>query len=104
MAGKIKIKAKSEGDIVSVKTLMDHPMETGTRKDENTGELVAAHYIQEVTAEVNGKIVFMVNMGTGVSRNPYLAFKFKGAKTGDVIKISWTDNKGESASGEAEIK
>jgi sulfur-oxidizing protein SoxZ len=32
----------------------------------------------------------------GISKNPYLSFKFKGAAAGDPLEISWTDNKGES--------
>jgi sulfur-oxidizing protein SoxZ len=39
-----------------------------------------------------------------VSKNPYLAFKFKGAKAGDAVKLSWVDNKGESDSAEAQVK
>ena len=35
--------------------------------------------------------------------NPYLSFKFGGASVGDLVKLSWMDNKGESASAEAEI-
>jgi sulfur-oxidizing protein SoxZ len=40
----------------------------------------------------------------GVSKNPYIAFKFKGAAKGDSIQLAWTDNTGESDSAEAEIK
>lgn len=104
MADTIKIRAKSEGDIVSVKVLVTHPMETGTRKDSKTKEIVPAHFIQEFQAEANGKVVFRGNTGGGVAKNPYFAFKFKGAKSGDTIKISWTDNKGSSDSREAVIK
>ena len=42
--------------------------------------------------------------GTAVSKNPYLSFKFKGAKAGDTLKISWVDNLGKSDSVEAKIK
>jgi sulfur-oxidizing protein SoxZ len=38
-----------------------------------------------------------------VSKNPYIAFKFKGASKGDTVKIAWTDNKGESDSTTATI-
>jgi sulfur-oxidizing protein SoxZ len=39
-----------------------------------------------------------------VSKNPYLAFKFKGAKAGDTVKLAWVDNKGESDSTETQVK
>ena len=50
----IKIRAKLKDDIVTVKALMTHPMETGARKDKS-GALIPAHFIQEVTCESGGK-------------------------------------------------
>ena len=104
MANTIKIRASSKGDIVTVKVLVTHPMETGTRKDSKTKELVPAHFIKEFKAEAKGKVVFFGNIGTGVAKNPYFSFKFKGASSGDTLKISWTDNLGNSDSREAVIK
>lgn len=103
MASRIRVKVKLQGDEAEVKTLMKHDMETGTRKDKKTGETVAAHYIKEVTAELNGKVVMTANWGPAVSKNPYFAFGVKGAKAGDTLKISWVDNKGETASEETTI-
>jgi len=100
----IKIRAKLRGGKVQVKTLMAHPMETGNRKNKKTGKKYPAHYIQEVTAEHNGKNMLTANWGPGISKNPYLAFDFKGGKKGDTIKISWADNKGKKDSREAKIK
>lgn len=99
----IKIRAKVKGDAVEVKALMSHPMETGQRKDKK-GELIPAHYIQEVTCIYDGKVVMTCNWGPAVSKNPYLSFKFKGAKSGDKLTIAWKDNKGDSASQDAKIK
>jgi len=48
--------------------------------------------------------VLTAHWGAAVSKNPYLSFKFKGAKSGDKLKISWVDNKGGSDSIEATIK
>jgi len=100
----IKIRAKESGGVTTVKTLMSHPMETGLRKDSKTGKMIPAHYITEVTAEHRGNVVMTANWAGGISKNPYLSFKFKGAAPGDQIKISWVDNKGESDSASAEIK
>ncbi len=99
----IKIRAALQGDVCEVKALMNHPMETGLRKDAKTGELVPAHFIKEVLCEHNGKVVMTAQWGGGVSKNPYLSFKIKGAKVGDSIKLSWTDNKDAKDSNEAKV-
>ena len=95
MANTIKIRATAAGSEVTVKCLMTHPMETGTRKDK-AGKPIPAHFITEVTAEHKGSNVLVGHWGGGVSKNPYLSFKFKGGKAGDNVTISWVDNKGES--------
>ena len=46
----------------------------------------------------------MAQWGPSVSQNPYLSFKFSGAKAGDMVKLAWVDNKGESDSVEGAIK
>lgn len=103
MADMIKIRARLQGDVTEVKALMGHPMETGRRKDD-LGELVPAHFIQLVTATLNGKTVLEAQWGTGISKNPYLTFRIKGAKVGDKLAINWVDNKGESNSAEAVVE
>ncbi|HEB99571.1 MAG TPA: thiosulfate oxidation carrier complex protein SoxZ [Thiotrichales bacterium] len=95
MPNTIKIRAKLAGDTTVVKALISHPMETGQRKDK-AGKKIPAHFIQEVTCEHNGKVVLAAQWGPAVSKNPYLSFRLKGAKEGDVIKLRWVDNKGES--------
>ena len=100
----IKIRAKASGGVTQVKTLMSHPMETGLRKNSKTGKMIPAHHITEVTAEHNGNLVMTANWGGGISKNPYMSFKFKGASPGDTIKISWVDNMGKGDSAEAQIK
>ena len=94
MAGTIKIKAEVSGDVVEVKSLMLHPMETGTRKDVDSGETVAAHFITQLTFTNNGKLVMVANFSTAVSRDPYFSYKFKGGKAGDTLTVTWVDNNG----------
>ena len=94
MASNIKIKAKLSGDIAEVKSLMIHPMETGARKDPDTGELVPRHHITQLTFTNNGEPVMVANFSTAVSKNPYFSYKFRGAKAGDTLKVSWVDNLG----------
>ncbi len=104
MANNMRVRAQNKGGVTEVKTLINHPMETGLRKDSKTKEIIPAHFIQEVTCEHNGKNVITALWGTAISKNPYLKFKFKGGSAGDVLKISWVDNQGKSDSVEAKIK
>ncbi|MEQ1592476.1 MAG: thiosulfate oxidation carrier complex protein SoxZ [Thiobacillaceae bacterium] len=103
MAEPMKIRATMAGDVADVKVLMNHPMETGQRKDAKTGQLVPALFIQDVVATVNGTAVMTANFGTGISKNPYLGFKVKGAKVGDKVSVSWVDNTGDKTSAEAAV-
>ena len=104
MASSIKIRASVRDGVATVKCLMSHIMETGTRRDAESGELIPSHYIEDVSCEHNGKVVVAGNWGPAVSKNPYLSIQFKNAKSGDSVKISWKDNHGESDSVETKIK
>ena len=104
MAKTIKIRAKASGETTTVKALIKHEMETGTRKDRKTGETIPAWHITEVTCEHKGNTVMKANWGPAVSKNPYLSFKVGGIAKGDTIKLSWVDNKGNSDSREAKVK
>ena len=102
MADPMRIRAQAAGDKVTVRALMSHEMETGQRKD-SAGAVVPGWFITELTAKHNDKIVLTSEFGPSVSKNPYLAFKFKGGTKGDKIAVSWKDNKGESRTDEAVI-
>jgi sulfur-oxidizing protein SoxZ len=104
MASNIKIRAKGSNGVTTVKALMSHEMETGLRKDKKTGEPIPAHFIQEVTAKWKDQTVMTAMWSGGVSKNPYLSFKFNGGEAGDPIEITWVDNMGETETGTAEIK
>lgn len=104
MANSIKIRAKAKGGVTTVKSLMTHPMETGLRKNKKTGELIPAHFIQEVVCKHNGNVVMSTEWGAAVSKNPYLSFKFSGGNKGDDIELTWKDNKGESDTASAQIR
>ena len=98
MAGTIKVKAAVSEDVVEVKSLMMHPMETGTRIDTDTGKAVAAHYITQLTFTNNGKLIMVANFSTAVSRDPYFSYRFSGGKAGDTLKVIWVDNNGNTDS------
>ena len=94
----MKMRAKLKGEVTEVKVIISHPMETGRKKDE-FGVLIAAHFIQLVTATLNDKPVLEMQWGTGISKNPYLTFYVKGAKVGDKIAVNWFDNLGKTGQG-----
>jgi len=100
---RLQAKVNKEG-ITEVKALIQHPMEGGGRKDLETGKLVPAHFIDKVTCEHNGKIVMSADWGSGISKNPYLSFRFKGAAKGEKVKLSWKDNKDQTDSREVKIR
>lgn len=99
----MKVKASARNGMVVVKMLMEHPMETGRRKD-GDGKLIPGHYITEVQAVHKGDTVFHGELGPAVSKDPYLAFSFDGAASGDMFTVSWVDNKGETESSDVEIR
>lgn len=104
MAARIKIRTKLADGVTMVRVLMIHPMETGLRKDRDTGEPIPVHYIREVLCEHNDRVVLKAYWGIAISKNPYLSFRLNGAVPGDTITISWIDNRGASASEKAIIE
>lgn len=92
----IRMKAKKKESFTEVKALITHPMENGFRKDQETGNLIPAHFIEEVECQHNGKVVMSAVWGGGISKNPYFAFQFKGGKVGDSVTLQWKDNQGQT--------
>src|SRR3979490_615360 len=103
MASPSRARATASGDTTEVQALIQHPMDSGFVKDAK-GELIAPHFIQELTFEYDGKNVFVADWGPAVSKDPYVKFSFKGGKKGDDLKISWVDNKGASDTTTAKIQ
>jgi len=103
MANPMKVRATLQGEVVEVKVLMNHEMETGQRKNQQ-GETIPAHFIQTVSAMHQAESVFAAEWGPAVSKNPFLSFKFRGGAKGEKVQVTWTDNKGDSRTDEAIIK
>lgn len=98
---KIKTRAKNGGTEVLV--LVNHPMETGQRVDPKTKEKIPAHFIQKLTVDLNGKPAAVADLGVAISKDPLIGVLLNNAKAGDKVKVSWTDNKGESGSADATV-
>ena len=103
MAKLTKIKTRPKDGATEILVLVNHPMETGQRVDAKTKEKVPAHFIQKLTVEVNGKTVANADLGVAVSKDPLIGVAVKGTKAGDKVKVSWSDNKGETGTADAVI-
>ncbi|MBF0143965.1 MAG: thiosulfate oxidation carrier complex protein SoxZ [Magnetococcales bacterium] len=95
--------AVAKGSVVLIKTLIDHPMESGLRKDKESGETIPAHHVTDVVVNYAGKEVMKAVWTGAVSKNPFFAFSLK-ATTSGPVKVTWKDNKGVEFSGTAEVK
>lgn len=102
MAEPIKIRAQLQGDAADIRVLMQHPMETGQRKDDK-GQTLPAHFIQTFTVSLNGKAIIDGQLNTSISQNPLFTFKARGIKAGDKLSVAWTDNTGDKRQDEITV-
>lgn len=84
------------GDVIEVKTLVSHVMETGLRKDKN-GKVIPRNIIHSFKATFEGEPVFSGDLHPGISANPYIAFHMKVTKPG-ALELTWVDDSGETLS------
>lgn len=80
------------GEVIEVKTLISHVMETGNRK-EGDGKVVPRNIIHTFTASFNGALVFRSELQPGISANPYIAFHVRVPASGE-LEMVWLDDKG----------
>jgi len=102
MADPMRIRAQIKDGVTDVRVLMAHPMETGLRKD-SAGKTIPAHHITEVKATVGARTVLEARWSQAVSQNPFLQFRFTGAKAGDKVTVTWVDNTGDKRTDEVAI-
>lgn len=103
MGAPIRIRAKLSEGKADVRVLITHPMESGARKDP-AGKPVPARFITDVSAVVNGsRKVLGARWSGAVSQDPFLWFRFDGAKAGDKLAITWKDNTGDAQTDEVTL-
>ena len=102
MSEPMRIRANLQGDVADVRILMRHSMETGQRRD-GKGQAIPIHFIQSVVVQHNGKVVLDAQWSQAVATNPFLGVRVKGAKLGDKISVTWTDNKGDKRTDEVAV-
>lgn len=87
-------KTAAVGDVVTIKSLINHAMESGQRKDKKTGEKIPQMIIDSFVVTYNGKTVVDFEIGGAVSTNPFFEFTMKVPEAGD-MKFVWKDQSGE---------
>ena len=99
---RVRVPAKAAaGEMIEIKTLISHEMESGQRKDAE-GKTIPRKIINKFTCEVNGKVVFACDLEPAVSANPYMQFKFRAEESGKVV-LTWIDDDGSKIVGEDQI-
>lgn len=80
------------GEIIEIRTMVQHPMESGFRLD-NTGQPIARHIVETFTCTYNAREVFRARIHPSVSTNPFVTFFVRAAESGDFV-FTWKDDQG----------
>lgn len=80
------------GEIIEIKALITHVMETGNRKDAE-GKPIPRNIIHTFTAHYDDALIFKAEFGSGISANPYIAFYLKVPGPGE-LRVTWLDDDG----------
>ena len=90
---RVKVPASvAAGEVFSVKTLINHDMESGQRKDSD-GNKIPRKIINKFEATFGGEMVFTADLEAAISTNPFIEFTMKIAAPGD-LAMKWTDDDG----------
>jgi sulfur-oxidizing protein SoxZ len=102
--GKARIKlpaSAKKGEIVEIKTLVEHPMESGQRKGAD-GQLIPRNILNKLAVTFNGKPVLDAKLYPGVAANPYMSF-FARVDDSGTFEFTWTGDDGSSITEKATI-
>lgn len=102
MSARIQVpQAARRGEIVDVRIVVQHPMETGFRYDA-LGRQTPRNVIHTLTCRYGGVEVFRAEMGAGIAANPFLRFSVRASETGD-IECRWIDSENVTGSVSARV-
>jgi sulfur-oxidizing protein SoxZ len=92
-AARVRMPASAKrGDVIEIRTLVQHPMESGFRLD-STGREIARHIIESFDCSYNGREIFRAKLYPAVSTNPFFSFYAVAAESGDFV-FTWRDDQG----------
>ncbi|MFT0850221.1 thiosulfate oxidation carrier complex protein SoxZ [Achromobacter sp. F4_2707] len=89
------------GEVVRVRALILHRMETGLRPDAD-GQIIPRNIVNEFEARLDGELLFKWAPETAVSQNPYIEFTFLARKSGE-LQMKWVDDEGAVITGSTEL-
>ena len=102
MLGRLRVPPTvRKGEVFEVRVLVQHPMETGFRRDMN-GATIPVNIVDRLVCRINGREVFRAELGTGIAANPYLVFNAVAEASG-TVEVEWSDDKGERGSVRADF-
>lgn len=84
------------GDVLEVRLIIGHPMESGLRRDD-VGARIQRNIVNRVSCKYNGQEVFKAELGPGIAANPYLTFHTRATRSGE-LQFDWVDDSGERGS------
>ena len=82
-------------EIITIKTMAEHDMEPGVRRDPETGVIYPKKIIDAVICRFNGQQIYKSQWFSGVSANPFMSFKMR-AITSGLVEVEWIDDYGQS--------
>jgi len=85
-------KTAKPGEVIEIKALILHPMETGFRAGTN-GRIIPRNIIERFVASWNGKEIFAVALSPAIAANPFISF-FAVAQESGTIRFRWTGDEG----------
>jgi sulfur-oxidizing protein SoxZ len=89
------------GEVIEIKTLISHPMETGFRTGPD-GALIPRDIIHRFTCTYNGEEIFSADLFPAITANPFITFTTVATESGE-LALSWTDDKGQTQTETAKI-
>jgi sulfur-oxidizing protein SoxZ len=104
MADKPRLRVPTQakkGEIIQIKTLMSHPMETGFRHDEK-GKIIPREIINTFVCTFNGHEVFSADLEPAIAANPYVEFTYRVQESGTFV-FAWKDDNGTVTTAESSI-
>lgn len=90
------------GEVITVKVLIRHPMESGHRRD-RVGERIPRNIIHRFAAHYDGDEVLRIDMFPGIAANPYLEFRMVARASGDIV-FTWADDDGNTHTKKTAVK
>jgi sulfur-oxidizing protein SoxZ len=91
----------SAGDVIDVRTLISHTMESGQRRDSD-GNTIPRMIINTFRCEFNGQPVFSCDIEPAISANPYIQFNVAPKESG-TLTMTWIDDEGTEVTATEEI-